>query len=130
MQRFGRRKHNSDAIFLYPSLKFPFWEHFGYNIFVHVISRKRFLEFWQKHPDSEEALRTWLRYVQSIVWKSPNEIREQFGAADFLAGNRVCFNIKGNSYRLVVKVHYNQKRVYIRFIGTHSEYDKIDANTV
>ena len=88
------------------------------------------MDFWQKYPDAEQALKTWYGIVRRAKWQRPSDIREIFGSADFLQNNRVCFNIRGNNYRLVVKVIYELQRVYIRFIGTHSEYDRIDANTI
>lgn len=97
---------------------------------MHIIKRKTLLEFWEKHPDSEQALKTWYTVVRKADWHGPAEIKHIFATADFLGNNRVCFNIKGNSYRLIVKIVYELQRVYIRFVGTHSEYDKIDANAV
>lgn len=64
------------------------------------------MEFWQKHPDAEQALKTWYGIVRRAKWQSPSDIREIFGSADFLQDNRICFNIRGNNYRLVVKVIY------------------------
>lgn len=97
---------------------------------MHVIKRRTLMEFWQKHPDAEQALKTWYGIVRRAKWQSPSDIREIFGSADFLQDNRICFNIRGNNYRLVVKVIYELQRIYIRFVGTHAEYDKIDANTI
>ena len=88
------------------------------------------MEFRQKHPDVEQSLKTWYRIVKRAKWQNPSEIKQIFGTADFLQNNRVCFNIKGNNYRLIVKVIYDLQRVYIRFIGIHADYDKIDANTI
>ena len=97
---------------------------------MHIISRSTLKEFWTKHPDAEEPLKTWFAYVRAVEWKNPSQIREMFRHADFLQNNRVCFDIGGNKYRLIVKVVYKLKRVYIRFIGTHAEYDRIDANHI
>ncbi len=88
------------------------------------------MEFWQKHPDVEQPLKTWYGVVKRAKWQNPSEIKHIFNTADFLQNDRVCFNIKGNNYRLIVKVIYDLKRVYIRFIGTHADYDKIDANKI
>ena len=87
-------------------------------------------EFWEKHPDAETPLRTWYRIVEKSLWKNSHDVKEMFGDASILGDNRVVFNIKGNEYRLVVYIDYEAKRVYICFIGTHKEYDKIDAKTV
>ena len=97
---------------------------------MHIIKRRTLKEFWQKHSDAEQPLKTWFGITKSAKWQNPSEIRQIFGTADFLQTNRVCFNITGNKYRLVVKVIYELQRVYIRFIGTHAEYDKIDANNI
>ncbi|HLC17099.1 MAG TPA: type II toxin-antitoxin system HigB family toxin [Thermodesulfovibrionia bacterium] len=97
---------------------------------MHVIKRKTLKEFWQKHPDSEQAIRTWYSIVIRSKWNEPSDIKRIFANADFLQNNRVCFNLKGTKYRLIVKVIYELQRVYVRFIGTHAEYDKIDANKI
>lgn len=82
------------------------------------------------HHDAEQPLKTWFGVTKNAKWQNPSEIRQIFCTADFLQNNRVCFNIKGNKYRLVVKIIYELQRVYIRFIGTHAEYDRIDANNI
>lgn len=89
------------------------------------------MDFWTKHPDAQGPLRLWFSIVQRASWNGPAEIREIFGAADFVANNRVVFDIKGNSYRLVVQFKYAPLFLaFIRFVGTHAEYDRIDANKV
>lgn len=75
-------------------------------------------------------MRTWVSVVRAAEWSKPTDIKEVFRSADILANDRVVFNIGGNKYRLVVAVHYRGKRVYIRFVGTHAEYNRIDAATV
>jgi mRNA interferase HigB len=97
---------------------------------MRVISRKKIEDFWRVYPDAEESLKSWYYEVIHAQWQKPEEIKRRYGSADILRGNRVVFNIKGNHYRLVVKIHYNTGIVYIRFIGTHSEYDRIDAETI
>lgn len=96
---------------------------------MHVVSVKRLREFWEKHADSQPALRAWYREAKAASWKSFADIKKCHRSADCLPGNRVVFDIKGNRYRMVVRIHYNSGRVYIRFIGTHPEYDKINAET-
>ncbi|MFA7257853.1 MAG: type II toxin-antitoxin system HigB family toxin [Kiritimatiellales bacterium] len=86
--------------------------------------------FWGKHADAEFTLRAWAKTVAEAEWSCFNEVKQTFRSADVLPGNRVVFNIKGNKYRMVVKIHYNTKFMYVRFIGTHAEYDKIDAETI
>jgi mRNA interferase HigB len=98
---------------------------------VRIFNRSTLIAFWTKHADAELPLRTWFSLVESASWKSPQEIKTTFGTADFLAGNRVVFDIKGNSYRLVSQIKYGPLfLVFIRFIGTHAEYDRIDATTI
>jgi mRNA interferase HigB len=94
---------------------------------MHVVSRKTLQEFWQAHPDVEEPLKAWLKEAGHARWNSFNDIKQRYTSADALPGNRVVFNIKGKHYRLVVKIHYSSGTVYIRFVGTHAEYDRIDA---
>ncbi len=86
--------------------------------------------FWENHPDSEQYLKTWFDTAMNSVWKSPNEVKQTYASASILKDGRVVFNIKGNTYRLVVKLNFEKQWIFIRFIGTHEEYDKIDANTI
>ena len=97
---------------------------------MHVISLKTLREFWESHPDVEQTLKAWHAEAQIADWSSPEGIKRRYPSADFLSENRVVFNLKGSRYRLVVKIHYNTRTVYIRFIGTHAEYDRIDAENV
>ena len=99
---------------------------------MRVISRKILKDFYSihKYADSKTATEVWFKEAQKSDWNSPNEIKLKFRNASFLNDNRVVFNIHGNKYRLIVKIHYNLKIVYIRFIGTHEQYDKIDAGAI
>jgi len=97
---------------------------------MHVIKKKTLVDFWQKHAGAKAPLNAWFREAKAANWQSPQAIKNRYRSADFLPGNRVIFNIGGNKYRLVVKVAYVSGLVYIRFVGTHAEYDKIDAETV
>lgn len=97
---------------------------------MRIISRLTLIHFWEAHADSEQAFKEWFKEAEHAAWKSPDEIKKRYPSADLLADNRVVFNIKGNHYRLVVKIHYNTGIVYIRFVGTHAEYDKINAETI
>jgi mRNA interferase HigB len=97
---------------------------------MRVISRRTLQDYWQAHPDVEAALRAWLKEAQHAAWQSFQDIKERYNSADILPGNRVVFNIKGNHYRLVVVIHHSTGIVYIRFIGTHAEYDRIDAEKI
>lgn len=97
---------------------------------MRVIARKTLLDFWAKHADAEPALRAWFHEARVGRWKSFSDIKTRYRSADVLPGNRVVFNLKGNTYRLVVHIHYNTGIVFIRFIGTHAAYDRIDATTI
>lgn len=97
---------------------------------MRVISRKTLRDFWEKHADAEQPLQAWFHEAKSTRWKSFADIKARYRTADVLPGNRVVFNIKGNSYRLVVHLHYPTGLVFIRFVGTHAAYDKIDATTI
>jgi len=94
---------------------------------MRIISRKRLVEFWQIHPDAEQPLRAWYVEAKKASWRSPTEIKSTYRNASLLANNRAVFNIKGNDYRLIVIIEYKQNKIFIRFIGTHQEYDRIDA---
>lgn len=87
-------------------------------------------EYWEDHPDSRAQLQAWHQIVKNAMWRSPNEVKAQYRNASIIGGNRVVFNIAGNKYRLIVKIHYNTGIVYVRFIGTHQEYDQINAEEV
>ncbi|MEO7557741.1 MAG: type II toxin-antitoxin system HigB family toxin [Gammaproteobacteria bacterium] len=97
---------------------------------MRIIALSRLREFWERHPQAEIPLRSWYADASRATWKSPSDIKAAYRNASFLAGNRVVFNIKGNDYRLVVAVHYNRGLMFIRFVGTHQQYARIDANTI
>lgn len=97
---------------------------------MRLISRKKLIEFWTRYTDSEEQLKAWASEVQQAHWKTPSDVKARYGTADILPGDRVVFNIKGNRYRLIVKIQYNIQIVFIRFIGTHKEYDRINAEEI
>lgn len=87
-------------------------------------------DFWNAHPDAAVPLQTWFHDVECAIWNSPVDIKNLYRNASIVANNRVVFNIKGNKYRIVVVVIYQHGVVYIRFVGTHQEYDRIDAATI
>jgi len=97
---------------------------------LRIIAKKVLREFWEKHNDSEQALKTWFSEVKKSNWNYPKDIKILYPSASFIADNRIVFNIKGNNYRLIVKVNYDFKLVWIRFIGTHKDYDKINVKTI
>jgi len=94
---------------------------------VYVISQKKLRDHYNKHKETKSQLETWYHEAKNAEWKNSQEIKEKYRSASIIRGNRVVFNIKGNKYRLVTKINYQMKIVYIRFIGTHKEYDKIIA---
>lgn len=97
---------------------------------MRVISKKTLREFWQRHPDAEQALKAWYAEAEAASWQDPPEIKAQFRSASILKDSRVVFNICGNKYRLVAKISYKNAIVLIRFVGTHREYDAIDVEGV
>ena len=97
---------------------------------MHIVAVKFLRTFWEKHPDAEQALKSWVDEAKNANWLQPATIKEQYRNASILKNRRVVFNIKGNDYRLVVSVAYRFQAVYVKFIGTHKEYDAIDAETV
>ena len=97
---------------------------------MRVIARKTIRDFYDQHADSKGSLEAWFHETVAAGWHGPQDIKRRYPSADILPGNRVVFNIKGNSYRLIVKIHYNTGIVFIRFVGTHAEYDKIDATRI
>lgn len=95
-----------------------------------IFAKSTLREYWEKHPDSEQYLKTWHDTVMSSDWKTPNDVKQTYVNASILKNRRTVFNIKGNSYRLIVKFNFEKQWAFIRFIGTHTEYDKINANTI
>ena len=97
---------------------------------MRVIAKKILRDFWIAHPDSEQQLKAYYQETLKAAWTSPKKIKAEYPSASFLANNRVIFNIKGNHYRLIIKINYDYQMIWIRFIGTHAEYDKINANNI
>lgn len=94
---------------------------------MRVIAKKILREFWDLHTDTEQQLQFWHQKASVSSWKNPNEIKRDFPSASILGDNRVVFNIRGNAFRLIVKINYRYQMIWIRFIGTHSQYDKVNA---
>lgn len=103
---------------------------FEKNYHLRIISKKIVREFWEKHADCQQQLKSWFQETSAVQWKGPKDIKKEYPSASFLANNRVVFNIKGNTYRLIVKINYDYSMIWIRFVGTHAEYDKIDATKI
>lgn len=100
------------------------------KIILRVIAKRTLREFWKSNPDSEQQLMVWYREATNADWNTPNEIKSQYTSASILKNSRVVFNICGNKYRLIAEINFMRKWVFIRFIGNHKEYDKIDANNI
>ena len=97
---------------------------------MRIIARRTLRDFWVKYPDAREPLSAWYAIASRLRWPSPADVKAAYRNASFVAGNRVVFNVKGNDYRLVVAMHYDRQIAYIRFVGTHRQYDRIDATSV
>jgi mRNA interferase HigB len=98
---------------------------------MQVIARRTLRLFWERHPQAEGPLRAWHAVVTKTVWKGPADVKAMFGSnVDFVADHRIVFDIGGNKYRLVAHIAYRFKRVLIKFVGTHKEYDRIDPGSV
>lgn len=112
---------------------FPFWELFlylGKFCLVRVIAKKVLRDFWLRHSEVEQQLKAWYHEAEKEKWRSPVDVKRFYPAASILPGDRIVFNIKGNKYRIVVRVNYAFGVVWIRFVGSHADYDKIDATTI
>lgn len=97
---------------------------------MRIIALKALRTFWEQHPDARQALQAWYHDAKAATWRTPADIKNVYRNASFVGSNRVVFNLKGNQYRLVVAVRCDYEIVYIRFIGSHQDYDKIDAATI
>lgn len=97
---------------------------------MRIISITSLSDFWKKHPDCKQQISDWIHITEKSIWNTPNEVKDAFPYVSLLSNNRAIFNLKGNDYRLVVLFKFTLKTVYILWIGTHSEYDKIDPNTI
>ena len=89
---------------------------------MHVIAKPALIEFWEKHPDAETPLQAWFRTIENETFVDFNDLRATFASADYVDGLTV-FNIGGNKYRLIVAIHYNRHKVFVRAVLTHAEYD-------
>ena len=97
---------------------------------MNVVARRTLIRFWDVHPDARGPLTAWFAAARAARWRTPQDIRDQYGSADFVGDNRVIFNIGGNKYRLVVRISYEFQQVLIKFVRTHKAYDQIDVETV
>ncbi|HNE59189.1 MAG TPA: type II toxin-antitoxin system HigB family toxin [Ottowia sp.] len=97
---------------------------------MRVIAVSTLRAFWQRHPDAEQPLNAWYEEATSATWTQPADIKARYRSASVLKNRRVVFNIKGNDYRLIVAIAYRLQIVYVKFVGTHQEYDAVDAETI
>lgn len=97
---------------------------------MRIIAVKALKAFWAQHPDAEQPLKIWCEEVRKADWQMPSDIKVQYGSASVLKNNRVVFNIRGNHYRLIVVVVFRRGIVFVKFVGTHRQYDAVDANTI
>jgi mRNA interferase HigB len=98
---------------------------------LQIVARKTLERFWKANPQAEAPLRVWHAEVRNAVWRTPEDVKAQFPTGvDFVADNRIIFDILHNRFRLVVRVSYTYRTVLVKFIGTHRDYDRIDPETV
>ena len=97
---------------------------------MRIIARRTLREYWEKYPSAEQALKSWFREASAADWNAPQDVKRRYRHASIVGGNRVIFNIGGNKYRLIVQINYSFKIVYVRFVGTHAAYDKVNAETI
>lgn len=97
---------------------------------MRVIAIRTLKEFWSKRTDCEQQLKSWYREIKKYGPLNLNELKDKYPNASILKNNRVVFNIKGNNYRLIVKFNFDLEICWIRFVGTHAEYNKINANEI
>jgi len=98
---------------------------------MRIVKRKVLQDFGETHAQARVPLEQWYGVVKNGEWKNPADVKRVFGrSVDFVGNNRAVFNIKGNNYRLIAEINYRRQIVFIRFLGTHAEYDKVDADTV
>ncbi len=97
---------------------------------MRVIAKKALREFWEEYPDSEQHLIAWYKEASEADWATPHDIKREYPSASILRNNRVVFNIKHNKYRLIVRINYDYGQVWVRFVGTHTQYDQVDAESI
>lgn len=99
---------------------------------MRIIAKRTLRDFWEQsiYVDSEQPLKSWFKEASKACWRTPTDIKDKYRHASFPGNNRVVFNIAGNKYRLIVRVNYNNGMVYVRFVGTHTQYDQIDVRIV
>ncbi len=97
---------------------------------MHIITKRTLKEFWETHPNVRQSLLSWYKVANRAKWSNNAEVKQQFETCKFVGNDRIIFKIKGNKYRLIVKITFVNQVIWIRFIGTHDDYDKINAKTI
>jgi mRNA interferase HigB len=97
---------------------------------MRIIAKKSLVKYWEKYPDTEQPLKAWYQEANDATWAGPQDIKNQYRNVSIVGNNRVVFNVKGNTHRLIVALAYKQGIIFIKFIGTHEEYDRVNAGTV
>ena len=97
---------------------------------MRIIAKKALREFWERQPPAKGPLLAWYREVEHEDWATPADVKAKYGSASIIGSERVVFNIKGNDYRLVVRINYAYRIVYVRFVGRHADYDRVDVEEV
>lgn len=127
-------KLDKNLLVFYGKKIFWYISRFGIDLIegvkVRIISTATLIEYYKQHPDAEQPLKAWVAEVKRANWQTANDIKAQYRHASILKNRRVVFNIKGNDHRLIVAIAYRLGAVYIKFIGTHQEYNRINADTI
>lgn len=97
---------------------------------MRVIAKSTLRDYWENNSDAEQSLLSWYKVAVKAKWKNFNEVKQQFGSCKVIGNDRIVFKIKGNNYRMIVKISFENQLIWIRFIGTHSEYDLINAKQI
>ena len=97
---------------------------------MRIIAKSTLRDYWEKHNEAEQALLSWYKVANKAKWLNFNEVKRQFGTCKIIGNDRIVFKIKGNNYRLIIKISFENQLIWIRFIGTHSEYDSINATQI
>lgn len=97
---------------------------------MRLIAKGTLRTYWEKHPDCEQSLLSWYKVAIKAKWSNFNEVKQQFGSCKIVGNDRIVFKIRGNHYRLIIKISFENQLILIRFIGTHAEYDLIDAKYI
>lgn len=97
---------------------------------MRIIAVRTLWDFWEREPRAEQPLKAWVAVVRHAAWTAPTDIKRSFNSADAIGNGRVVFDLGGNKYRIVARLYFRCRIIFIRFVGTHAEYDRIDAREV